>query len=128
MKGSLSGGLPLGSKQKEDPDTQDKKDDKKDNAPAPSWHKNNSDKELGWCLPSGKAYNDFFKFRSPNLKKFPKLPHHAWFKDCNMCIKYQTNGKCTRGSRCLLLHQPKFKMSTAEVTAIDAAFREIYGS
>jgi hypothetical protein len=55
-----------------------------------------------WRLPNGKAYKDFFhpiRFKE-NTRDWPTVAHHdrsKGNKNAEMCMRYQTTGKCSVG-------------------------------
>jgi hypothetical protein len=55
-----------------------------------------------WRLPNGKAYKDFFhpiRFKE-NTRDWPTVAHHdrsKGNKNAEMCMRYQTTGKCSAG-------------------------------
>jgi hypothetical protein len=81
-----------------------------------------------WSLPKGKQFGDFFNTRdqklAPNVKGWPTFAHHTSGKTSNLCLKYQTSGKCR--SACPLAHFNPKKLEKATQDEITMRLQKIY--
>jgi hypothetical protein len=92
------------------------------------WWTRNTSPETSWLIPKGKAYGDFFDpgvpSLKPNLRTWPKIPHHSTGMMKPLCIKYQSTGRCW--SACGLAHILPGHMDPTARDETGKRFVEVY--
>ena len=86
----------------------------------------NPDVITEWALPKGKRFGDFFNPRDlpANMKGWPTFPHHTSGKTANLCLKFQTLGKCSLS--CQMAHFNAKKLDKATHDEITVRLHKIY--
>jgi hypothetical protein len=88
----------------------------------------NHAREPAWTLPQGQRYGEFFNpARTPeNTKNWPVLQHHSEARKAAMCMRFQCDGKCTKG--CPFAHVNPDVIPSEIRETITARLKKIYKS